>query len=100
MGVTINPPVQKTCGDSSTGHILNSNTTSVIVRNRSGTEIANVNYGTSIGSTQPSQGGNNAVRLLPDDSIQLVGDGVGTPKIYYVNDVDGESPQIEIIEFT
>ena len=45
MPKTINPPTQHTCNSTSQEKTLTANTTEVIIRNRSGTEIAHVNIG-------------------------------------------------------
>ncbi len=101
MGDTINPPVQKTCGNSNGQHALNVSTARFIVRNRSGTQIANINYEKGLTTTKPKQNGDDAIRLMPGDSIELVGGGAtNNPKVNFINAVDGEAPVIEIIEFT
>jgi hypothetical protein len=105
MATTINPPPAHSCGNTSASKDLDNNTTKVIIRNRSGTQIANVNVGYegAADDVKPKQGGaasNDAISLLPGDEIELDVPGGGNTfqKVNYINFATDEAPVIEIIQ--
>ena len=100
MAQTVNAPTQHTCGNSVSSKSLGDFTGRVIVRNRSGTQAANINIGYDLQKDEPQQDGDNAIRLMPGDSIELPFPATNAPKVNYINAATGEAPVIEISEMS
>lgn len=102
MAKTLNPPKQVTCGNTSQSLDLNNSTVKVIIRNRSGTQAANVNigYAAPADDTTPQQDGDDAITLFPGDEITLDVPTGADQHVNYINAATSEAPVLEVIEIT